>query len=162
MYFLFTNVLEDIFVHKVSDAFFEILLTKAIKNWLNDRMAVIKNFNYLIFLVTLNSYWVEITRWNQKKSTHEANTCSKPTIKVRAQKLATPGNVYLFKGNSENTRKRKKYVRNMFKVDDKDTRSTPFRCLYCLLRIYFTPFSSVPTVAFEQVNVCWDQTYNSI
>ena len=35
----------------------------------------------------------------------------------------------------------------MFKVNNKETRTTPlasFWCLYCLLRAYFIPYSSVP------------------
>ena len=43
----------------------------------------------------------------------------------------------------------------MFNV--KDTRATSltsFSCLYCLLWTYFTPFSSISIVEFDQVNVC--------
>ena len=42
-----------------------------------------------------------------------------------------------------------------FKVDNKDTRITSlksFRYLYCYLWTYFTHFSTVSTVNFEQVN----------
>ena len=45
----------------------------------------------------------------------------------------------------------------MFKVNNKDTRVTSltsFWCLYCYLWTCFTPFSSVFTVNFEQVNMC--------
>ena len=43
----------------------------------------------------------------------------------------------------------------MFKVNNKDTRTTPivsFWYLYCQLWTYFTPFSGVSIVNFEQVN----------
>ena len=40
----------------------------------------------------------------------------------------------------------------MFKVNNTDTR-TNSHCLYYYLWTYFTPFSSVSAVAFEQVNV---------
>ena len=45
---------------------------------------------------------------------------------------------------------------NMVKVNNKSTRTTPltsFWCFYFLLSTYFTPFSSVYIVDFEQVNV---------
>ena len=41
---------------------------------------------------------------------------------------------------------------NMFKVNNKDTRTTSM-LLYCYLWTYFTPFSSFSIVEFEQVNV---------
>ena len=47
----------------------------------------------------------------------------------------------------------------MFKVDNKNTRTTSlmlFCCFYCLLWTYFTPFFSVFIVDFEQVNVTWE------
>ena len=46
----------------------------------------------------------------------------------------------------------------MFKVNNKDTRttsSTSFWCLYCYLWTYFTTCSSVSIVNFEQVNAGW-------
>ena len=46
----------------------------------------------------------------------------------------------------------------MFKVYNKNTRTTSltsFWCFYYELWTYFTPFSSVPIVNFEQVNVSW-------
>ena len=46
----------------------------------------------------------------------------------------------------------------MFKVNNKNTRTTSltsFWCFYCSLWTYFTPFSSVLIVDFEQVNVIW-------
>ena len=45
----------------------------------------------------------------------------------------------------------------MFKVNNKDTRTTPLvslRCLYCELLTYFTPCSSVSIVNFEYVIAC--------
>ena len=47
----------------------------------------------------------------------------------------------------------------MCKVNNKDTRTTPFAslwCLYCKLCWYFTPCSSVSVVTFEQVNADWE------
>ena len=46
-------------------------------------------------------------------------------------------------------------VWNMFKVNNKDIKTTPmasFWCLYCKLWTYFTPCSSVSMVNFEHVN----------
>ena len=46
----------------------------------------------------------------------------------------------------------------MFKVNNKDTRTTPlasFWCLYCWFWTYFTPCSSVSTVIFEHVIAGW-------
>ena len=47
----------------------------------------------------------------------------------------------------------------MFKVNNKDTRTTPlasFWYLYCQLWTYFIPCSSVSIVKFEQVNAGWE------
>ena len=55
--------------------------------------------------------------------------------------------------------KHKNNVWNMFKVNNKETRTmsmTSFWFLYCLLWIYFTHCSSVSIVDFEQVNVGWE------
>ena len=49
----------------------------------------------------------------------------------------------------------------MFQVNNNDTRMT-FYCLYCQLSPCFTPFSSVYTVDFGQVNICWVPTYQFI
>ena len=49
----------------------------------------------------------------------------------------------------------------MFRVNNKDTRTTSlasFWCLCCLLWTYFTPCSSVSIVNFEQVNADWEAT----
>ena len=46
----------------------------------------------------------------------------------------------------------------MLKVNNKNTRTTSltsFCCFYSYLWTYFTPFSSVSIVNFEQVNVSW-------
>ena len=46
----------------------------------------------------------------------------------------------------------------MFKVNNKDTKTTPlasFWCLYCYFGTYFTPYSSVPIVNFEHVITDW-------
>ena len=53
-----------------------------------------------------------------------------------------PAGNYMFKVNNRNTRNK---VRNMFKVYNKDTRTTPMAC------------SSVFIVNFEQVNAEWDE-----
>ena len=47
----------------------------------------------------------------------------------------------------------------MFKVNNKDTKMTQMAsllCLYCELRSYFTPCSSVSNVNLEQANADWD------
>ena len=48
---------------------------------------------------------------------------------------------------------------NMFKVNNEDIRTVSLLiwlwCPYCYLWTYFTPFSIVPIVDFEQVNACW-------
>ena len=44
----------------------------------------------------------------------------------------------------------------MFKVNNKDTRTTPLASFWYLC--YFTPFSTVSIVNFEQVNAGWDHT----
>ena len=49
----------------------------------------------------------------------------------------------------------------LFKVNNRNTRSwsltslTSFWCFYCRLLTYFTPFSRVSIVEFEQVNINW-------
>ena len=46
----------------------------------------------------------------------------------------------------------------MFKINNKDTRTTPiasFWCLYCQLRTYFTLFSGVFIIDFEHVIINW-------
>ena len=46
----------------------------------------------------------------------------------------------------------------MFKVNNTDTRTTLFSCLYCWLGTYSTPWSIVFVVNFEQVNAGWERT----
>ena len=56
-----------------------------------------------------------------------------------------PANIYLFKSTIETLEKGVKYVRIL----------TSFWYFYCELLTYFTPFSSVSNVDFEQVNISW-------
>ena len=46
----------------------------------------------------------------------------------------------------------------MFKVNNKDTKTTPMALFWCLcyLLTYFTPCSSVSIVNFEHVIVSWE------
>ena len=47
---------------------------------------------------------------------------------------------------------------NLFKVYNKDTRTTSmtsFRCLYCLLWTYLTHFCTDSIIAIDYVSVCW-------
>ena len=62
-------------------------------------------------------------------------------IKMWQFELSFPASSDLFKVNYRNSRKK---LRNMFKVNDKDTRTmsmTSFWCFYCWIRTYFTPSS---------------------
>ena len=64
-----------------------------------------------------------------------------------------PANIYLFKVNNRNTKK----VWNIFKVNNKDTRTTSMTSFWYIFVVnsdYFTHFSSVPILYFEQINVC--------
>ena len=68
------------------------------------------------------------------------------------------GNIYLFKVNNKKKKNEKKKW-NMFKICNKDTRTTvlaSFCCLYCKLWTNFSTFSSVSNTDFERVNVCWE------
>ena len=52
-----------------------------------------------------------------------------------------------------------KCVKYIYKINNKFTRTTSlalFGCLCCLHLTYFTPFSTVSRVDFEQVNIFWD------
>ena len=52
----------------------------------------------------------------------------------------------------------------MFKVNNKDTRTTLVTsccCLYCWLWTFFTPYSSVSIVNFEQENAVWEGSCSS-
>ena len=63
--------------------------------------------------------------------------------------------IYLFKVNSGNSKK------NLFKVNNKDTRTTSlFWCLYCLLWKDFSHCSGVSIVDFEQVSDGWVRTFS--
>ena len=67
----------------------------------------------------------------------------------------TAGN-YMFKVINRNTRTR---CEIFSKLTIKALRRTPmasFWCFYCLLETYFTPYSSVSIVNFEQVNAGCD------
>ena len=58
---------------------------------------------------------------------------------------------YMFKVNNRNTRTRcETYPKLKIKIPER--RQASFWCLYCYLRTYFTPCSSVSIVNFEQVN----------
>ena len=60
-----------------------------------------------------------------------------------------PAKVCLFKVNNKNK------VWNMFTVNNKDTRKTPFTSLWCLhSSAVFTPYSCALVANFEQVIVC--------
>ena len=68
--------------------------------------------------------------------------------------------IYLVKVTNRNTRIK---VWNMFKVNNKNTKTTPmasFWCFYWELWTYFTPCSSVFIVNFENVIADWDLIYN--
>ena len=63
-----------------------------------------------------------------------------------------PANIYLFKVINRNSRKG---CENMLEVNNKDARATTFWCRNIQLWAYFTHFSSVCVIDFEQGNVCW-------
>ena len=53
----------------------------------------------------------------------------------------------------------------MFKVNNKDTRTTPlasFWYLYCKLGMYLTPCSSISIVNIQQVNAWWVLTKETL
>ena len=68
------------------------------------------------------------------------------------EKTRFPANIYLFKVNNRNTRKGYEIC----------TSFSSSWCFYSLLWIYFTPFSGVSIVDFEQVNVNWVDTLRPI
>ena len=49
----------------------------------------------------------------------------------------------------------------MFKVNNKNTRTTPFWCFYYELSTYFIPCSSASIVNFERVNAGWESDINN-
>ena len=66
-----------------------------------------------------------------------------------------PAGNYMFKVNNRNTRTKCEICSKLtIKVPERHQAS--FWCLYCWLWTYFTPYSSVSTVNFEQVNAGWD------
>ena len=67
-----------------------------------------------------------------------------------APQSATQINIYLFKVNSRNTRKR-----NIFKIHNKNTRT-----MSLMASEFFHNFFKVSIVDFEQVNVGWDKLNN--
>ena len=67
-----------------------------------------------------------------------------------ALQSATQVNIYLFKVNSRNTRKR-----NIFKIHNKNTRT-----MSLMASEFFHNFFKVSIVDFEQVNVGWDKLNN--
>ena len=66
-------------------------------------------------------------------------------LKIAHRKRVYPANIYLFKVNNRNTRKR-------CEICSKLTIKTP---LVFLLLTYFTLFSTVSIIELEQVNVTW-------
>ena len=53
----------------------------------------------------------------------------------------------------------------MFRVNNKDTRTTllaSFWYRYCLIWTYFTPYSSVSIVNFEQLNAGWETEVDDV
>ena len=74
---------------------------------------------------------------------------------ARRETMFTPENIYLFKASSRNTRKRCEIGSKLTIKIPKQHQSgvTSFWCLRCNLWTYFTPFSSVSIVGFEQINV---------
>ena len=69
---------------------------------------------------------------------------------------SSPANIYLFKVNNRNTSER-------CEICSKQTIKTPKQRHWCGSGVwtYFTPFSSVSVVAFEQLNVSWEKTKSS-
>ena len=64
-------------------------------------------------------------------------------------------NIYLFKVNSRNTRKRCEICSNLTKKHQNNVIDVVL-VFFCYLRTYFTLLSGVCTVDFEQVNVSWE------
>ena len=62
-----------------------------------------------------------------------------------------PANIYLFKVNNRNTRKRCE----IFKVNNKNTKTTVVLVFLLLTLNIFQPFSNVCIVYSEQVNLTW-------
>ena len=69
-------------------------------------------------------------------------------------------NIYLFIVNSSNARKNE--ICSKLTIKAPQRRSTAFIVNFEHISYLFTPFSSVSTVGFEQVNVCWVPPYQLI
>ena len=72
-------------------------------------------------------------------------------------KRKNPENNFLFKVNDRNTRSSCEICLKLTIKTLQRCQEMSFWCLYCQLWKYFTPFSSVFIVEFEQVNVCWEE-----
>ena len=70
-------------------------------------------------------------------------------------------NIYLFRVNNSNTRKRRE-ICSKLAIMSLQRRSTVFIVNFEYISYLFTPFSSVSTVDFEQLNVCWVPLYQFI
>ena len=70
-------------------------------------------------------------------------------------------NIYLFRVNNSNTRKRRE-ICSKLAIMSLQRRSTVFIVNFEYISYLFTPFSSVSTVGFEQLNVCWVPRYQFI
>ena len=70
-------------------------------------------------------------------------------------------NIYLFRMNNNNTRKRRE-ICSKLTIMSLQRHSTVFIINFEYISYLFTPFSSVSTVGFEKVNVCWVPLYQFI
>ena len=69
--------------------------------------------------------------------------------------------IYLFIVNNSNTKKRSE-ICSKLTIKSPQRRFTVFIVNFEHISYLFTPFSSVSTVCFEQVNVCWVPSYQFI
>ena len=69
----------------------------------------------------------------------------------------TSPNIYLFKVNNRNTRKKCEIYSKLTTKTPERPLMTSFMYFYCWLCAHFTSFSSASIVDFEQVNVSWDK-----
>ena len=70
-------------------------------------------------------------------------------------------NIYLFRVNNINTRKSRE-ICSKLAIMSLQRGSTVFIVNFEYISYLFTPFSSVSTVGFEQLNVCWVTLYQFI
>ena len=70
-------------------------------------------------------------------------------------------NICLFIMNNSNTRKRCE-ICSILRIKSLQRRSAVFIVNFEHISYLFTPFCSVSTVGFEQVNVCWVPRYQFI